>query len=345
MRHKNFFTLQILFIILLPSTLFTYCKPDEPIQQVNNWQTIYQDSTVWMSHIRFLDKNTGFVLAGNTNAIDSLRGRQFIFKTTDAGRTWAKYASKYPTYNDVARIIVPLNENILIAGCYSLYKSTDNGLNWNILNPNYKGLNIFDIYMKDSLNWILADGNDITFTNDGGLTFKKVLTTDFNAPFSHLSFPTNMVGYACGGANDDYTAFGFIAKTIDGGQSWNILNPEPWNSNNKTFPTPNAIQFITEQIGFIFTINGEIYKTIDGGCYWTIIPKIISTSGYFFSEDKGYSTNTKNIYKTNDGGKTWDIDFTIPSNSNNSYILDMCFLKSGEGFAITPDSKIIKKNY
>jgi len=69
-----------------------------------------------------------------------------------------------------------------------------------------------------------------------------------------------MVGYATGGATNDSYSFGFLAKTLDGGQSWVVLNPGPWSSDNKSFPDVFTIQFLTEQIGFIFTDDGKLYK-------------------------------------------------------------------------------------
>ena len=343
MNHTYFIFFKILLILLFLSVFLACCKKDEPIIQINNWQTLYQDSSVWMSQIKFLDKNTGFVLAGNIMAIDSLRGRQFILKTTDAGKTWSKYPCLFPTYNDGARRMIPLNENTLLAGSYFLYISKDNGLNWNKIDTNYTGLNIFDIYIKDSLNWIIADGNDITLTKDAGKTFEKVLSTDFPVPFSHLAFPTNAVGYACGGTSDDSFSGGFIAKTMDGGQSWSVLYPEPWHSSNTSFPEANAIQFITEQIGFIFTENGEIYKTIDGGYNWKLITKkSFFYLGHFTSENTGFCTDTNNIYETIDGGKTWNCIYTYSKPTADVNIIDMLFLKSGEGYAITRDGKIIK---
>jgi photosystem II stability/assembly factor-like uncharacterized protein len=332
-----------LILLVFLSVLFVGCKDNESITKTY-WQTIYQDSTIRMTHIKFLERNTGFVLAGNTIAIDSLRGRQVILKTSDGGKTWIKYPCLFPTFNDVARMIVPLNANTLLAGSYFLYLSKDNGLNWNRINPTYKDLNIFDIYIKDSLNWILADGNDITLTTDAGNTFKKVLLTDFRLPFSHLEFPSKMVGYAYGGASDDYSSGGFIAKTTDGGLTWKVLSPEPWHSTNISFPDANAIQFITEQTGFIFTESGEIYKTIDGGNNWKLISKMsFFRLGHFTSEKTGYCVDANNIYDTYNGGKKWNIAYSYP---NNGYIniIDMFFLISGEGYAITRDSKIIKIN-
>ncbi len=330
-------------ILFFLSVFLVSCKQNEPTQ-VTNWQIIYQDSTIRMTRIQFLDKNTGFILAGNTVAIDSLRGRQFVLKTTDGGKTWVKYACKFATYNDGARMMVPLNANTLLAGSYFLYISKDNGLNWAIINPNYTGLNIFDIYIKDSLNWVLADGNDITLTADGGSTFEKVLSTDFLAPFSHLSFPSNATGYACGGGETDYSTFGFIAKTLDGGQNWIVLNPEPWHSNHQTFPNANAIQFISDQIGYIFTTHGEIYKTIDGGNNWVLITKMsFFYLGHFSSENTGYCADANNIYQSNDGGKSWNVSFSYPQNGIIN-IIDMFFLKTNEGYSITKDGKIIKIN-
>jgi photosystem II stability/assembly factor-like uncharacterized protein len=321
----------ILFSVIFAISLLATCKREEnPIIQNNNWQTIYQDSTVFMSQIRFLDKNTGFVLATNSVPIDSLRGRQFVFKTSDAGKTWTKFACGFPTVRDGARMVAPINANTLIGAGYNIFKSIDSGLNWSNLNPTYVGSGFFSIYIKDSLNWVLADGNSITRTSNGGTTWKVVLTTEFPAPFSLFSFPSDMVGYATGGATNDSYSFGFLAKTLDGGQSWVVLNPGPWSSDNKSFPDVFTIQFLTEQIGFIFTDDGKLYKTLDGASTWSLI------------YDKKESAYTRSYFLS--GGKTWVVDGTISLIPSDGDIIDLFFLKSGSGYAITRDSKIIKKN-
>jgi len=267
MKINNSISLNIQFIVLFLIVLLTNCKKEDNTNYLNNWQTIYQDTTVWMTNINFLDKNTGFVLANNTNAIGSLRGRQFIIKTINAGQTWVKYACLLPTGNDVIGDIFPLNSTTLIGLGTSVYKSIDNGLNWINLYPTHNiGCGVWDMYMKDSVNWQLADCAFITQTTDGGKSWRRTFVKDtFPVPVSHISFPSNKVGYACGGGSWDYSQFGFIIKTTDGGSNWDYINPEPWYSQNETFPDVGNIQFITEQTGFIFTDDGRLCKTIDGG--------------------------------------------------------------------------------
>jgi photosystem II stability/assembly factor-like uncharacterized protein len=342
---KNIRLIFISFVssILVVSLLSTCKKKDDPIIQSNNWQTIYHDSTIKMEHLQFFDNKIGFVLAGLVGVTDSLRGRQFILKTSDAGNSWTKYACQFPTVNDGASLIVPINGNTLIAVSNNVFKSTDNGYNWINLNPTYIGSGFFNIHILDSLNWVLAEGNRITLTSDGGKTWYVVFTTEFPAPFSHFYFPSNIVGYACGGADDDYTSFGFIAKTLDGGKSWAILNPEPWHSNNESFPDAQTIQFISDNIGYIFTVNGEIFKTIDGGSNWKLITqKQFLFLGYFLNENNGYCVDENNIYETIDGGKTWTTGYAYSKPSSDVNIMDMCFIGTGDGYAITRDSKIIK---
>jgi photosystem II stability/assembly factor-like uncharacterized protein len=336
------YILNLLLIILSLSVLLNGCNKDD---DSSNWKTIYTDSTVYMSDIHFFSKNIGFVLAGNNNVIDSLRGRQFIYKTTDAGNTWIKYACLFPTNSDGIVNFVPQDQNTLIGVGKSVYKSTDNGYNWTNIYPSHvSGCTVWDIYLKDSLTWLLADCSYITRTIDGGENWVHPLhNTTIPAPFSDLDFPSNSTGYTSGGVFHGYTNYGFIAKTVDGGQNWEYLNPEPWLSTNTYLPAIKVLRFISEDVGFMFTVTGDLYKTRDGGMNWVAIPPIQVTSGYFLTERIGYATDTKTLYKTYNGGNSWHTDFEIPEAENDFFILDMCFLKTGEAYFITSDGRIFKK--
>lgn len=346
MKYLIIHKLKIEFLIASISILLACCEKDEKMINLNNWQTIYQDTTMEMLGIRFLDQNTGFVLAGNTLVLDSLRGRVNVFKTTDAGKTWTKFACLLPSYNDNIGNFIAIDNHTLLGIGTSIYKSSDNGYSWINLYPEHvSGCGIWDISLIDSLHWELADCSFITQTTDGGKTwFHSFKNDSFPAPFSLLSFPSSTNGYACGGASYDNQDFGFIAMTTNGGQSWAYINPEPWHSKNRTFPDINDLQFINEQIGFIFTIKGEIYKTYDGGNNWKLISKLPNVySGYFMNENVGYCTDESHIYGTRNGGKTWNISYLYSSpNHDVKNIFDMFFLKSGEGYAITRNGIIIK---
>lgn len=331
----------ILLIIISLSVLLTSCNKDD---DSSNWKLIYSDTTVYMTDIHFFSNNIGFALGVNKYAIESLRGRQFIYKTTDAGNTWVKYACLFPTNSDGIVNFVPQDQNTLIGVGGSVYKSTDNGYNWTNIYPSSADCTIWDIYLIDSLTWLLADCSYITRTIDGGENWVHPLhNTTIPAPFSDLDFPSNSTGYTSGGVFHAYSDYGFIAKTVDGGQNWEYLNPEPWLSANTYLPAINVLRFLSEDVGFMFTVAGDLYKTRDGGMNWMVIPTIQVTSGYFLSERIGYATDRQKLYITYNGGISWHIDFEIPEVENDFFILDMCFLKTGEAYLITSDGRIFKK--
>jgi hypothetical protein len=87
---------------------------------------------------------------------------------------------------------------------------------------------------------VLLDGNNnvshILRTNDGGRTWKEMMSTkachatiqveglsrDADCVLKAMHFPSSSRGYAIGGTGADFNTL-FVAKTEDGGNSWNVF--------------------------------------------------------------------------------------------------------------------------
>jgi photosystem II stability/assembly factor-like uncharacterized protein len=209
----------------------------------------------------------------------------------------------------------------------------------------------FGSYIIDSLTWIFTRSGEIYRTNNAGLTWQLVYNTSPGAIYENFTFPSSLVGYAStGGVIMDVIpgyggSSGSILKTSDGGQSWNILNPEPWKSNGAPMPYIIALQFITDQIGYIATYNSKLYKTLDGGNSWSLVHDNHHSNGlqHFISEQIGYFSDGITVYFTNDGGKTWKIDNY--NDTEGADILYWIFLETGQGYALTRDHRILKNNF
>jgi len=322
------------------------CRKECKSISQNSWKEVFKDQNVSFSNIAFYNDKVGFILADNKNVVDTLRGRQFVFKTIDGGSTWTKIACKFPTVLDGARLIASYNENSLVALQNHLFKSLDNGLTWYNIDSLYIGSGFFSIHIIDSLNWILAEGNDISRTIDGGEHINKVFLTDFGAPFTKFTSPTANIIYASGSINQDTYSYTFIAKSIDTGLTWNLIEPNPWHSSNSNMPGIYSIQFITADTGFIFTQEGKLFKTTDGGYNWSIVfskGNLNSSKCYFLNSCVGYYIDQSQIYYTTNGGMTWIIDNEEISKNTNAEIIDIYFQKQSFGIAITSDSEILIK--
>jgi len=355
MNHISFNTLKIWCFILLLAILSVGCKKDKstkPMQQLNNWQTIYQNNDLDLYSIKFLDKNNGYVLA-TISGLHGISDWVFLLSTVDGGNTWNRATCfsydtihAFPLY-DIGKIF-PLSKNVLLSIGYHVHKSNDIGKTWIDVSPQFVGSSINDLHIIDSTTWLVASGNHIFRTTNAGQTWQTVFQTDFMGAFDLFSFPSPAIGYANIGVVDlDHGgSVGLIVKTTDGGQSWTIMKPEPWKSNNISIPYMCALQFITEQTGYISTRDYKLYKTVDGGNNWSLVHNNNNTLGleYFISENVGYYSDGVTVWVTNDGGQNWKVDNYNPA--ANSDILTWTFSETGQGYALTRDHRIIRKiNY
>jgi photosystem II stability/assembly factor-like uncharacterized protein len=278
MKRIYHFFAKILFGILF-IYLFSACdKKNDPIFQNNNWQTIYQNNALYLYSISFLDKTHGFVMADSA-AVHGLKNWKFVLSTEDGGNTWNQKTCttidtvpEFPLY-DIG-FIHPISKNDLLATGSHVHRSINEGATWRNVSPQLVvGSVIDDLYVLDSITWLIAKTTHIYRTNNGGQTWQNVFQTDFMGALESFSFPSSDVGYINDGVVDmDHNlSAGLIVKTIDGGQSWAKLDPEPWKSNGTAMPQIKALQFITDQIGFIATYDSKLYKTLDGGSNWLLV--------------------------------------------------------------------------
>ncbi len=101
-----------------------------------------------------------------------------------------------------------------------------------------------------------------------------------------------------------------MAKTSNGGFWWETLS-------SGVTENLNAVQFVTDSIGYVVGENGTILKTIDGGDNWSTQSSGTTTklrSCFFTSLDTGFVVggnfmlNESVLLKTVDGGNNWAID-------------------------------------
>jgi len=118
----------------------------------------------------------------------------------------------------------------------------------------------------------------------------------------------------------DQTGQGGVAKTTDGGQSWNMqtsgyfIGATSWCDGVHFFDANNGIAWGDPES--TTTTHLEFYRTTDGGDTWSTLPAFNSaafTSGDFaYAGSYAYSGNTiwiptakGKIYRSNDQGLTW----------------------------------------
>ncbi|MBN8586255.1 MAG: T9SS type A sorting domain-containing protein [Ignavibacteria bacterium] len=224
-----------------------------------------------------------------------------ILKSSDAGTTWQPMQSG--TTTDLFGVYAREDGTGFAVGRNgSIFKSTDHGSNWEVVIQNH-GNDLRAISMYADNGVIVGDKNHIFFTTDAGATW--------NAPNTVLPFE---LSFRFVRVIDHTTVFatstvGDIIKSIDGGNSWNIVY------SNSAHDALYRVNFVRGNIVCVGD-NGKIIISQDMGETWLEINSGISTDLYClnFADDlTGYAAGENGVMlKTVDGGFSWEvINYTL----------------------------------
>ncbi len=153
---------------------------------------------------------------------------------------------------------------LLTAGTGSISQSLDNAESFDTL-YSYPSTSEKDFYFfNDNLGWFMTGSGTLYRTQDGGVTWSD-LVFPFGSSPSAMHFINPQIGYAVRNLSDRFW------KTTDGGDTWEELN----------FPLEadlTGVYFQDEMTGYVvgrekpFT-EGIVLKTEDGGNTWTLFQK------------------------------------------------------------------------
>lgn len=243
--------------------------PAGVIQQTTNGGTIWTNNTIPYLNFKtlhFINAFTGFIIGSRADSLNTGR----IYKTTNAGSGAA--VTNYTSYDDNSvlhlgtfRAISFINTNTgwisatNTSNNSTLLKTTNMGVNWNIVGGTINGIFINDIKFINTLTgWACgggAEGNraKILKTTDGGITWAIQTFTNSNM-FNSMSWPSYFStyrGYICG-------ENGLVYVSYDLGETWiNQITP---NINNLNF-----IYFPYANLGWAVGNNADIISTYNGG--------------------------------------------------------------------------------
>jgi photosystem II stability/assembly factor-like uncharacterized protein/dienelactone hydrolase len=254
------------------------------------WEKQLEKKGTFFRCIAFVDSLRGFAGTVGTDYFPNVTDTIPLYGTTDGGKTWNPVSYSGPYVKGLCAMDIVKEQYInhgkidykihiygvgRVGSPANMMVSHDGGLTWTSNSMNSDCKMLFDIKMFDKNNGIVCAASDedmeksnalILKTSDGGKTWKKVYQS--NRPFEgtwKASFPTKEVGYVTIQSYnpDPNVKQQRIAKTTDGGETWNEINLVE-DAGAREF----GIGFIDENHGFVGTMNSG-YETKDGGKTWT----------------------------------------------------------------------------
>lgn len=286
----------------------------------SSWVTQNSGVTKTLREAFFIDENIGWVV-GNVNT---------ILHTADGGLSWdQQYAPNYPDLYSVSFI------NADTGWAFGSYKTilgtTDGGQNWQLLSQGssndyftyYEG-----VFLNSTDGWVVGGnfmgnpGGKIMHSNDGGITWQEVYST--NVSLNSISFPDPDTGYVCGNN-------GRILKTTNGGQSWSVITTGLMQIDNL------HVSFTDPEKGFLLLQGNGLYnviRTSDGGMNWNTFEIGPPMQGF----NKVFCTGESSAFFTGDNGlmmRTTDFgqNFEELCQGTHTTLNDICFTDFNNGWA------------
>lgn len=339
-----------LFILLIPVFLIlsTACNKNDTTSDYSYlWQKLNAPYFGRTSDIEFTSCDTGYILG-----IDSTGGSTII-KTYDGGQTWQKI---YYPYSHSAQNIQPTSQlsispfisNILFALSYNQNVfSKDGGYHWNIIDTNLNST--WGKYHFLTPADVVRSGEYIYTSKDSGFTWSKVYDSQGGfAFFTMLQFTSSQTGYTCGGIAFDATNYGLMAKTTNGGNTWQPINYPFHNIEGISFTNDNTGYIVMDMdsgnTARTYAGGSDLYKTNDGGNTWQIIKKNMfidyynhANYLYFRNEQDGFALGT-GIYHTTNGGISWQNEFPAA-------ITNLFFPNPSCCYAIDKQGNVFKRTF
>lgn len=271
------------------------------------------------------------LFVGGSPANDSIAS---VFKSNSLGAssTIQLDAANNPWIHAIS--MVNGNEHIAVGDVGSVWKSVDNGVNWNEVATSTTS-NLYDVvFVSGTAGFAVGGiaGSDsilvVLETTNAGDSWNTIVAHQ-NDPLRSIAFANSDLGIAVG---DE----GTILRTTDGGANWNYI-PAPISRNYNAVAFKNANE--------IFAVGGvdgadsvrTIISSVDGGQNWSVVMDVSGswlTDIDFISEDSAYAVGSNGIVlNTDNGGANWS-EVTIPSGSDNDFYTAVEFLGSQIGFFV-----------
>lgn len=192
---------------------------------------------------------------------------------------------------------VDANTVFAIGNSGTIIKTTNGGINWNILNSGTTD-SLFSIFFTDgSTGFACGSLGLVLRTTNGGLNWSSIIVIP-SPTLRSIYFPptgTGNTGFISGLAQ--------IFKTTNAGINW--------TPQIETGPDLYSIYFADALTGYVCGSGGAILKCTNGGPGW-LSQASGTTTGLraiqFINSSTGWATgNDSHLYKTTNGGTIWTL--------------------------------------
>jgi len=312
-----------------------------------NTQWVSQNSgtSTQLLSVYFVNQTTGFACGSNGK----------VLKTTNSGTDWqantvVDTSAVFTSIHFINSVTGYMAGRILIfSPIFSakplILKTTNAGGTWNTIFSD-SGYTLWSVYFINENTGFSGGGlfvlgpNKFLSTTNGGINWQ---VSSFIEPgyVGSVSFPNISTGFTA-------SYEGYIYKTTNSGQNWNLLN--------HITSTVLWTSFVNSDFGFaaggyIPDSSGKIFRTLNGGVNWETVytdnlgllnfVTFINSSTAFAVGQREYTFGTisARIIKTTNSGNNWFIDTLF---SNVAGLASLYFTDLNTGYAVGSGGTILQ---
>jgi len=270
--------------------------------------------------IKFVDQNTGFIIAGKLLRI-------YILKTTDGGVNWnVKDSLVSTTTKRWYDLDLWENNGVVVGDKKDIQKyTTDGGETWKstTINDNFFYWLKYVKFLSPTEVIAIGEGNEfngvilpVYKSTDAGVTWTKK-SQSFTTVYDRVKdayFKNNLEGI---GVGSDGFSKAFITKTSDGGETWitNVLD------------YAFGFQAICGVNGKVFLLgtSGQVVVSTDMGTSWSISPQKTTSSiiNFAFVDQNilALSRNGDILINADGTGLSWDYLSNVGKNLSGAMVV------------------------
>ena len=319
MKTKKTIWLLLAITLLGITIIISGCKKDDepdPAQEKKVWAVGFADNT-----------NYGTIMY-----------------SANGGETWIRQGGDSEALLGInISDVWAVDENTVWAVGYhnTILKTTDGGHNWESVQAPNKNvipdLSSISIVSNNNI-WISGSNGAVYNSTDGGATWNSIESDYLSDKYIQgIHAASTDVIYTTGGYTEGAPR-GFIARTVDAGQTWDSIVPA--NDFNKHLWIGIKSSDINNVV--VYGGNSQYIHTIDGGQNWKN-DSVPSAGGGGLGDDLNCLTmldaniwwgafDLDGIYITEDAGNTWQNNGPAPPPGNmwllgiSAYDRDLCVI-------------------